>query len=210
MTGNRFRNGARRSRQTENAVERFWKPILVSALSEDLDRISVSYCRASRPRIDEDTRSPPHGRAHASASPNSTTGLETIFARAAAKFISVPHWKTSLPIRRRSTTQGEQEGKPDHFEYLIVALPFEVRAAYCRIRLPRHPLREAFRISNLRPSPVSTCGLTGRSPIWITPFCSTERSSGCFTSLAYSRCAQQTRTAPSPATSNSWSVRRKH
>jgi len=32
-----------RHRQTPGAVERFWKPILVSALSEDLGRISVPY-----------------------------------------------------------------------------------------------------------------------------------------------------------------------
>ena len=29
--------------QTQRAVERFWKPVLVSALNEDLDRISVHY-----------------------------------------------------------------------------------------------------------------------------------------------------------------------
>ena len=32
-----------RHHQTPAAIERFWKPILVSALSEDLDRISVPY-----------------------------------------------------------------------------------------------------------------------------------------------------------------------
>ena len=32
-----------RHHQTPRAIERFWKPILVSALSEDLDRISVPY-----------------------------------------------------------------------------------------------------------------------------------------------------------------------
>jgi zeta-carotene desaturase len=29
--------------QTERAIERFWKPVLVSAINEDLDRISVRY-----------------------------------------------------------------------------------------------------------------------------------------------------------------------
>jgi zeta-carotene desaturase len=32
-----------RHRQTPNTIERFWKPILISALSEDLDRIAVPY-----------------------------------------------------------------------------------------------------------------------------------------------------------------------
>src|SRR5713101_6761743 len=38
-----FQEWLLRHRQTPGAIERFWKPILVSALSEDLDRISVPY-----------------------------------------------------------------------------------------------------------------------------------------------------------------------
>lgn len=41
--GGAFNLWLQRHRQTPAAVERFWKPILVSALSEDLDRISVPY-----------------------------------------------------------------------------------------------------------------------------------------------------------------------
>jgi squalene-associated FAD-dependent desaturase len=41
--GRSFQDWLIRHRQTPAAIERFWKPILVSALSEDLDRISVSY-----------------------------------------------------------------------------------------------------------------------------------------------------------------------
>jgi uncharacterized protein with NAD-binding domain and iron-sulfur cluster len=33
----------KRNRQTERAIERFWKTVLVSALNEDLDRMSVRY-----------------------------------------------------------------------------------------------------------------------------------------------------------------------
>ena len=38
-----FQQWLARHRQTPAAIERFWKPILVSALSEDMDRISVPY-----------------------------------------------------------------------------------------------------------------------------------------------------------------------
>jgi zeta-carotene desaturase len=38
-----FLQWLRRKRQTERAIERFWKPVLVSALNEDLDRVSVRY-----------------------------------------------------------------------------------------------------------------------------------------------------------------------
>lgn len=41
--GTSFEAWLHRHHQTPAAIERFWKPILVSALSEDLDRISVPY-----------------------------------------------------------------------------------------------------------------------------------------------------------------------
>lgn len=41
--GRSFHDWLIRHRQTPAAIERFWKPILVSALSEDLDRISFPY-----------------------------------------------------------------------------------------------------------------------------------------------------------------------
>jgi len=41
--GTSFQEWLHRHYQTHNAIERFWKPILVSALSEDMDRIAVPY-----------------------------------------------------------------------------------------------------------------------------------------------------------------------
>jgi squalene-associated FAD-dependent desaturase len=41
--GSSFQDWLQRHHQTRNAIERFWKPILVSALSEDMDRIAVPY-----------------------------------------------------------------------------------------------------------------------------------------------------------------------
>jgi squalene-associated FAD-dependent desaturase len=38
-----FLSWLRRHKQTEQAIERFWKTVLVSALNEDLDRISAHY-----------------------------------------------------------------------------------------------------------------------------------------------------------------------
>jgi len=42
-TGETFMQWLKRNRQTERAIERFWKVILVSALNEDLERMSVYY-----------------------------------------------------------------------------------------------------------------------------------------------------------------------
>jgi zeta-carotene desaturase len=41
--GTSFQDWLQLHHQTDNAIERFWKPILVSALSEDMDRIAVPY-----------------------------------------------------------------------------------------------------------------------------------------------------------------------
>src|SRR5712672_2003288 len=42
-TGQSFAHWLEQRGQTPRAIARFWKPILVSALSEDLDRIAVPY-----------------------------------------------------------------------------------------------------------------------------------------------------------------------
>src|SRR5205807_10634611 len=42
-SGEDFLSWLRRNKQTEQAIERFWKTVLVSALNEDLGRISVRY-----------------------------------------------------------------------------------------------------------------------------------------------------------------------
>ena len=41
--GESFLDWLKRHGQTGQAIERFWKTILVSALNEDLDRVSVPY-----------------------------------------------------------------------------------------------------------------------------------------------------------------------
>ncbi len=42
-TGETFMQWLKRHGQTERAIERFWKVVLVSALNEDLERMSVYY-----------------------------------------------------------------------------------------------------------------------------------------------------------------------
>ncbi|MGC2745032.1 MAG: hydroxysqualene dehydroxylase HpnE, partial [Candidatus Angelobacter sp.] len=42
-SGEDFLSWLRRHKQTNQAIERFWKTVLVSALNEDLDRMSVRY-----------------------------------------------------------------------------------------------------------------------------------------------------------------------
>ena len=42
-TGEPFLKWLHRHGQTDRAIGRFWKPVLVSALNEDIDRVSVPY-----------------------------------------------------------------------------------------------------------------------------------------------------------------------
>jgi zeta-carotene desaturase len=42
-TSENFAHWLQRHGQTQRAIDRFWKPVLVSALNEDLDRISIHY-----------------------------------------------------------------------------------------------------------------------------------------------------------------------
>lgn len=45
MPGDDFAEFLKQCRQPESLIERFWKPVLVSALSEDLEQISYRYAR---------------------------------------------------------------------------------------------------------------------------------------------------------------------
>ncbi len=42
-TGESFLQWLRRHGQTDRAIDRFWKTVLVSALNEEIDRVSIPY-----------------------------------------------------------------------------------------------------------------------------------------------------------------------
>ena len=88
--------------QTTNAIERFWKPILVSALNEDPDRMSVHYAgQVIRKSL---LLSPGAGRMGVPAIPLSDlygraiTYMET----AAAAWISMQRRNRSSGLRKQS------------------------------------------------------------------------------------------------------------
>jgi len=121
-TGSSFLDWCHRHHQTETAIERFWKPILVSALSEDLDLISISYAAQV---VRESMKSPAARHMGVPSIP-----LTDLYNRA-GDYIrgrgGEIHFRTSLetfspdsPHVHIRTSQGE--GK---YDYLILALPFE-------------------------------------------------------------------------------------
>ncbi|MGA8273023.1 MAG: hydroxysqualene dehydroxylase HpnE [Candidatus Sulfotelmatobacter sp.] len=129
-TGESFLAWCRRHHQTEAAIERFWKPILVSALSEHLDRISISYAAQV---VRESMKSPPARHMGVPSLP--LTDLynkagDHIRARGGEIRLRTS-LETFLPeashVQIRLTgadTNKEEKDNEESFDYLILALPF--------------------------------------------------------------------------------------
>lgn len=123
--GRSFQEWCEQHGQTRNAIERFWKPILVSALSEDLGRISVSYAAQV---VRESMKSAPARHMGVPTMPLTdlynragdyirARGGEIRLRTSIEKFSPEPHRVRVI------TSEGGQ--KEEEFDYLILALPFE-------------------------------------------------------------------------------------
>src|ERR1700722_9921830 len=129
-TGQSFQHWLDRHGQTKPAVDRFLRPILVSALSEELDLISIS---AAAQVVGESMKSP------AARQMGVPTVPLTDLYNAAGNYIrargGVLHFRNPLETFTADSSQvrvqlrGQEEnqgGNPiQAFDYLILALPFE-------------------------------------------------------------------------------------
>ncbi len=120
-TGKSFQQWCDDHGQTPNAIERFWKPILVSALSEDLDLISVSYAAQV---VRESMKSP--AARHMGVPSIPLTDLYNKagdYIRARGGQI---HFRTSLETFASAPSQVNVRiaDKEEAFDFLILALPF--------------------------------------------------------------------------------------
>ncbi|MGC2261387.1 MAG: hydroxysqualene dehydroxylase HpnE [Candidatus Sulfotelmatobacter sp.] len=143
-TGRSFLDWCRCHAQTENAIERFWKPILVSALSEDLNLISISYAAQV---VRESMKSP---AARHMGVPN--IPLTDLYNKA-GDYIRARggeiRFRNSLESfspgssKVQISTAGREEGlKEESFDYLILALPFNTIARVLPETPEAAPLRE--------------------------------------------------------------------
>jgi squalene-associated FAD-dependent desaturase len=122
-TGRSFLEWCHQHNQTNNAIERFWKPILVSALSEDLNLISIS---SAAQVVRESMKSPAARHMGVPSIP-----LTDLYDRA-GDYIRARggeiRFRTSLETffpdksQVRIKVNGENEIA---FDYLVLALPFE-------------------------------------------------------------------------------------
>lgn len=149
-TGQSFLQWCHQHRQTENAIQRFWKPILVSALSEDLDLISVSYAAQV---VRESMKTPAARHMGVPSIPLSdlyNRAGDYIRARGGEIF-----FRTSLESFSPcgSNVSVRVVEKDDTFDYLILALPFDGLARVLPQTPGAAPLRE--QLSRFETSPIT-------------------------------------------------------
>jgi len=139
-----------RHHQTPAAIERFWKPILVSSLSEDLDRISVPHA-AQVIRVSMRSRD-----ARLMGVP--TVPLTELYS--AARDYIVSHGgdvRLRSNIRSFQPTQRgvriELQDLEEEFDYAVLAIPFDALAKL----LPDSPQAAELReqISHFETSPIT-------------------------------------------------------
>jgi zeta-carotene desaturase len=149
-TGRSFLDWCHRHHQTENAIERFWKPILVSALSEDLDLISISYAAQV---VRESMKSP--AARHMGVPSIPLTDLYN----AAGDYIRARHgeilFRHSLETFSPDASQVRirVNGTESTFDYLILGLPFDSIERTLPQTPESAPLRE--HLSHFEPCPIT-------------------------------------------------------
>jgi squalene-associated FAD-dependent desaturase len=137
-TGHSFLDWCREHHQTHNAIERFWKPILVSALSEDLDLISISYAAQV---VRESMKSPAARHMGVPSIP-----LTDLYNRAGDYIRSRGgeiRFRNSLETfsPEPSHVRIRVNGNDEPFDYLILALPFNTLASVLPETPEAAPLR---------------------------------------------------------------------
>jgi squalene-associated FAD-dependent desaturase len=131
--GETFLDWLKRHGQTEQAIDRFWKTILVSALNEDLDRVSVPYAaqvvRESFLKSAEAGRmgvpTVPLTELYGAAGDTIRVGGGEVQFRAAVESFRAQPSGVNVTINAQERT----------FDYLVLAVPFD---ALARI-LPHSP-----------------------------------------------------------------------
>jgi zeta-carotene desaturase len=150
-TGEPFLAWLRRHGQTERAIDRFWKTILVSALNEDVDRMSVPY--AAQVMRESFLKSAAAGR----------MGVPTIpltdLYDAAGEYIrtragevrcrtSVDSFRAEMSHVRLGIGSGD-----DVFDYVVLAVPFDGLDKILPQTSASQPLRDS--LARFETSPIT-------------------------------------------------------
>ena len=118
-----FADWLTRQHQTPGAIERFWKPVLVSALNEDLDRISVHY--AAKVMQDLFLKSADAGRMGVPMVPLSelySHAIRYIELRGGRVFLRTGVESVTLDQGRVALLTG---GSVEVFDHVVLAVPYQ-------------------------------------------------------------------------------------
>jgi zeta-carotene desaturase len=149
--GESFTTWLHRHRQTDRAIERFWKTILISALNEDLDRMSVPY--AAQVIRESFLKSAAAGRMGVPSVP--LTELYSV----AGDYIQAHTGETRLRSGVdcfRADSSGARlyvAGKEVSFDFVVLAVPFEVLLRMLPQVTEAQPLRE--KLLHFETSPIT-------------------------------------------------------
>jgi zeta-carotene desaturase len=153
-TGESFQHWLDQHGQTKQAIERFWRPILVSALSEELDLISIS---AAAQVVRESMKSP------AARHMGVPTVPLTDLYNAAGDYLrargGVLHFRRPVETFSADSSQvrvrlrGQEENQEEAFDYLIVALPFDTLDRILPEAPESAPIRE--KLSHFETAPIT-------------------------------------------------------
>ena len=140
-TGETFLAWLRRHAQTKQAIERFWKPVLVSALNEELDRMSVPY--AAQVVRESFLKSASAGRMGVPTVP--LTDLYGVAGDYIAGHGGEIRLRCSVEsfVTEPDQVKLLQSGEETSFDFVVFAVPFDVLSRILPQTSGANPLRQA-------------------------------------------------------------------
>jgi zeta-carotene desaturase len=139
--GESFLAWLRRHGQTDRAIERFWRSVLVSALNEDIDRVSVPY--AAQVIRESFLKSPPAGRMGVPTVPlTELYGVAADYIHARGGEVRL---RSSVESFRAEFAQVKlsASGREETFDFVAFAVPFDVLSRMLPETSAAEPLRQA-------------------------------------------------------------------
>lgn len=150
-TEENFLSWLRRHGQTERAIDRFWKVVLVSALNEDLERMSVHY--ATQVFRESFLKSPEAGRMGVPTVPLTelySAGADYIRARGGEVLLRAPVESFQPEPSQLRLCLAGREVRAD---FAILAVPFDALARLLPEGKETQPLRE--QLGRFQTSPIT-------------------------------------------------------
>jgi squalene-associated FAD-dependent desaturase len=149
--GESFLTWLHRHGQTKQAVERFWKPVLISALNEELDRVSVPY--AAQVVRESFLKSAAAGRMGVPTVP--LTDLYSVageYIRARGGGVRVRSGVESF-VTEPDKVKLLMSGEETTFDFVVFAVPFDVLSRILPQTSAADPLRQA--LGRFETSPIT-------------------------------------------------------